>query len=173
MSTITVTSQPNLRILYRKDKMPQWWQDPEYQAIEAEFIRENPVCEYCGRPSTVAHHDEDWMYKSREAYFDPKNMTPVCGPCHFHYRRGLRVCPTCKKNGIVHYMQKGADECSLHGTYRKKYRKNGRYKSIHPCAMNVGPQRCSVHGVCCYAARKAKAECRWFVERVKKEEVRT
>ena len=171
MSTIIVTSQPTLRILYRKDKMPQWWQDPEYQAIEAEFIQENPVCEYCGRPSTVAHHDNADSYKSKEEYFKKENMTPACGPCHFHYRRGLQVCPTCKKNGIVHYMQKGADECSRH----RKYQTSRKYRHIskHPCAMNVGPQRCSAHGVCPYAARKARVECRWFKERVKKEEVRT
>jgi hypothetical protein len=47
------------------------WSDPKYQAIEAKFLNENPVCIYCGRPATVAHHDEDWMYATKEAYYDP------------------------------------------------------------------------------------------------------
>jgi hypothetical protein len=139
------------------------WNDAEYQAIEAAFLRDNPVCHYCPRPAIVAHHDEDWMYATKEAYYNPDNMTPACGPCHHNYRRGLVICSVCLEKGEYHYMLRGRDKCSRHDNRPQIVR--GRKMRRHPCTRNTGPQRCIVKVVCPYSPKKAEAECRDFKER--------
>jgi len=136
------------------------WNDPEYHAIEDKLLKDNPTCQYCGiNPSEVAHHDEDWMYKDKAAYYDPANMTPACRPCHYWYRRGFVVCPECKKIGEVHYMRRGSESCHRHRKYTTKFRRN----RSHSCDWNNGNQKCGNplrrDRVCLYSSRDAVNRC--------------
>jgi hypothetical protein len=166
MSTLTTTCPAEIARIGRQALHKEWWDDPVYQAIAAKRI-EGETCHYCGqRPATLAHHDEDWMY-TKEAYYDPQNMTPCCWPCHEKYRRGLVICPGCRK----HYMRRDSGTCQYcRGV--AVVGKNGKriaraYKHKHPCQANIGSQRCSLNGVCPYNPQKAPG-CRKFIQRVKK-----
>jgi len=106
ISPTTTTCPAEIARIGRQALHREWWEDPSYQAIAAEAIRGKP-CAYCGRPATLAHHDEDWMYLTKEVYYDPQNMTPACGTCHRKYRRGLVICPSCHK----HYMRRTSEKC--------------------------------------------------------------
>jgi hypothetical protein len=170
ISPITTTSCPQeIRAANRKAEHEEWWNDPVYQAIAAKRI-EGETCHYCGqRPATLAHHDEDWMYLTKEAYYDPHNMTPCCGPCHKHYRRGLVICPACRK----HYIRRTSEKCQwCRGTKYICVSHTGRaykssYRRRHPCGKNLGQQRCTEKMVCPYSPRKAPDGCRAFVARKK------
>jgi hypothetical protein len=100
---------------HKRELREEVWPDPEYQAAEAEFLRENPECHYCGRPSEVAHHDNPNDYKDKESYRNLReNGTPACHQCHTMYRRGFEICPVCLAKGEYRYMVRGSGECSLH-----------------------------------------------------------
>jgi len=99
---------------HKRELREEIWPDPEYRAVEAEFLRENPKCHYCGRPSEVAHHDNPDSYHSKEEYYKKENMTPACHQCHAMYRRGYEICPVCLLKGGYRYMVRGKDECSIH-----------------------------------------------------------
>jgi hypothetical protein len=142
-----------------------WWSDPVYQAIVAKRI-EGETCHYCGqRPATLPHHDEDWMYLTKEAYYDPANMTPACGKCHWMYRRGYVICPACK----MHYMRHGSDKCQhCRGirvyARRKPHHTSRKRRLLHPCGHRLTFQRCTVHGICTHSWKRAR-ECGGFEER--------
>jgi hypothetical protein len=157
-SSISCTNPASIRALNRGIEHRAWWSDPEYQVIETAFLLANPFCEYCSRPSTVAHHDKPEHYRSKETYYNPLNMTPACGPCHFHYRRGLEICPVCLAVGEYHYMVKGKTECSRHGVAHPI---RIRRRDIHPCRFHSGPQKCRKKIACPYPPRKAE-ECNKF-----------
>jgi hypothetical protein len=152
------TCPQEIRAKNHKAAMPDVWNDPVYQAVESEFLHENPICEYCHRPSNVAHHDEDWAYRNKDEYYKKENMTPACNICHWMYRRRYVVCPECLKAGEVHYMMKGSDSCSRHRKYTPKHR-NKR----HSCDWNNGNQRCGNplrhDRICPHSSRKAKDRC--------------
>jgi hypothetical protein len=169
ISPITTTSCPQaIAAANHKQQTAEWWADPAYQAIAADAIRGKP-CAYCGRPATLAHHDEDWMYLTKEVYYAPENMTSACGSCHRMYRRGLVICPACRK----HYIRRTSEKCQwCRGVVRTQKDRNGRaykstYKRRHPCLKNLGQQRCREKIVCPYSPRKAPSECRAFVARKK------
>jgi len=160
MILISTSCPQERRIANHQKTSGERWNDPEYQANEAVFLRENPECHYCGRPSTVAHHDEDWMYTTKEAYYDLEhNGTPACGTCHWMYRRGYVVCPVCLSEGEVHYMIRGSESCHRH---RPRQGRKLRHRR-HSCDWNRGNQRCGNplrrDRVCPYSAQKAAAGC--------------
>ena len=167
-SPILVTCPATIAAELHRETTAGWWADPEYQAIEAAFLRENPVCEYCGRPSQVAHHDDPRVYRSKEAYYDLRNMTPACHACHRQYRRGYVICPECLKVGEYHYMKRGAESCYRHrGTFRKRVNHGRKTPVRHPCQYRRKYQHCALLTgpcVCNYSWRRAR-DCGGFTER--------
>jgi hypothetical protein len=162
------TNPQSIRASIRHMINEERWRDPEYQAIEATFLRENPVCEYCGRLSQVAHHDKPEHYRSKEAYYDKRNMTPACYECHSKYRRNLEICPSCLAAGHYGYMRGGSLECSRHrGDARGPWVRRQQRYTWHTCDKNLGQQRCSDGRVCPHSPRKAEDDCEWFLKRVK------
>jgi hypothetical protein len=140
---MTVESPQSRRIAHYKQRMATIWEDPTYRAIVERFIAANPVCEYCGRPSSLAHHDADWMYQSIDEYYNPANMTPCCASCHRMYRRGYVICPVCKE----HYIKRSSDHCrncdpafnaesarqaSVKRVRARKALGRARYNKLHP-----------------------------------------
>jgi hypothetical protein len=156
-----------IRIANHKAQTAEWWADPSYQAIAAKRI-EGETCHYCMQhPATLPHHDEDWMYLTKEAYYDPANMTPCCGSCHRMYRRGYVICPVCKE----HYMRRGSDKCQhcrgvkVHPRKRPHHTSRKR-RMLHPCRFRETFQRCQMHGLCTHSWKRARG-CGGFEERKK------
>ncbi|GEM_PF-2481618 len=165
ISPITTTNPGAIAAELHKQQTAAWWADPEYQAIEAEFLLKNPICEYCGRPATLAHHDDPRSYHSKEAYYNlDENGTPACGKCHWMYRRGFVICPVCKR----HYMKPGAEKCWHCRGGKKSHHKrvhHGRKAAVHhPCQRREKYQGCRNGGTCNYSWRRAR-ECTGFVGR--------
>ena len=161
MTSLACICPQEIAAANHKIKTAAYWADPEYQAIVAKRI-EGETCHYCRtRPATLAHHDEDWMYRPKEAYYNPENMTPICWPCHENYRRGLVICPSCHE----HYMRRDSDKCQYCrgvAVIGKNGKRSGRsHVRRHPCRFNLGAQRCSKNGVCHYSPAKAEG-CRKF-----------
>lgn len=53
--------------------------DARWQRIRAKFLRDNPYCEKCGKPATVAHH----IIRRRNGGPDsPRNLMALCASCH-------------------------------------------------------------------------------------------
>lgn len=51
-------------------------------------LEEHPLCLVCGREAVTCHH---FFPKSISAYLrlDPRNLIPICNPCHFsHHTKG-------------------------------------------------------------------------------------
>jgi len=164
LASIQTACPETIRAANRRAEHELWWDDPEDQAREAAFLQANPVCEYCGRPSETIHHNEPWMYRTREAYFDLEhNGTPACRQCHQQYRRGFLVCPVCKQ----HYIRPGSEKCQV-CKGAKYVTGNGkvvtRRRPHHPCKHRAAPQLCDLHRICTYSWRRAR-ECGKFEER--------
>ncbi len=164
MSTLTICPQ-EIRIANHKEQTAKWWQDPVYSELSDNFLKNNKECEYCGRKSTVVHHDNAKSYRSQEEYYKPENFTACCARCHQEYRKGDRViCPVCRQ----HYMKRDADKCRWCRGMPYTGRKS-RHPPRHPCGHRVGQQRCQRNGrlfVCGTSSRKAR-DCEHFEERVK------
>jgi len=165
MSTLTTTCPQEIAATNHKKQTAEWWADPLYQAIAAKRI-EGETCHYCGqRPATLPHHDEDWMYLTKEAYYNPENMTPCCGTCHWMYRRGYVICPECHE----HYMRRGSEKCQhCRGvrvyTRRKPHYTSRKRRLLHPCRFRETFQRCTISGTCTHSWKRAR-ECGKFEER--------
>ena len=157
------TCQPAIRVKSRQHALELIWQSDEWKERVKAFLKYHPFCHYCGRPATVPHHVTDETY-GKPAYLDlERHCIPLCGKCHFHYRRGYVICPVCLANGEYHYMMAGRDKCSRHQAFRPK----GKYILRHPCANNYGNQICRRAGgqtICARSPRNA-AGCDWFTER--------
>lgn len=166
MISIAVTCPQEVRAANHHGKTTGWWNDPVYRERSEQFLKDYPTCEYCGGKSTVVHHDEDWMYRDRDAYFDPANFTPACHRCHHEYRHGKVICPVCRQ----HYIVKDGphDRCRwCRGIKNPGVRPKRRKLSRHPCGNRVGQQRCQRDGrlyVCGWSGSKCR-DCEHFRER--------
>lgn len=149
--------------------LEQWWNCKEYRQRSDAFLIDNPVCEYCGRSSETVHHDQDWMYHSKEAYFNPENFTATCNRCHKMHRKGLVICKICK----AHYHARGRDGCK-HCRPDKKPQRPRRptrpysMRQRHPCSRRLGLQKCQRQGrtyICPHSAKKAEGMCEHFMKR--------
>jgi len=166
---VTATTCPaEIAQIGRQALHEEWWADPEYIHLTTLWLV-GRTCEYCGRPTTLVHHDSEWMYRTKEAYYDPANWTACCGTCHRMYRKGLVICPVCKK----HYILRSSEKCRWCRGLMEISQKTGRmyprsttYKRKHPCGKNLGQQKCTQKIVCSYSPRKAEG-CGAFVRRGK------
>lgn len=166
MISTSCTCPQEVRAQNHRIRNTGWWQDPAYRARTEQFLKDNPVCEYCDRKATVVHHDEDWMYASQEAYFDPANFTPACARCHREYRQGKVICPECRQHYIVR--DGPHDRCRwCRGIKNPGVVPKRKRISRHPCGNRIGQQRCQRGGrlyVCGYSSKGARA-CEHFNER--------
>lgn len=166
MSSITCTSPQNIAIENHKRTTGKYWQDPAYRATSHQYLRDNKICEYCGCPSSVVHHDNANSYRSQEEYYNPDNFTAACARCHHEYRQGKVICPVCKQ----HYIVKDGphDRCRwCRGIAQPGAPYVRKYRPKHPCGNRVGQQRCQRDGrlfVCGWSTRKCR-DCDHFRER--------
>lgn len=54
---------------------------PKFPAAERAFIRRNPRCYFCGRPSKTAHHSYPF-HAYKELEMDERYWVPVDAACH-------------------------------------------------------------------------------------------
>jgi hypothetical protein len=164
-ASIAVICPQEIRSQNHKIKTGKWWQDPKYRALSEQFLKDIPVCEYCGGKSTVVHHDNADSYRSQEEYFKPENFTAACFTCHSRYRSGYVICPICRQ----HYMKRGSDECRwcrgmpFSGRKLKKRTK----PSKHICDHRFGQQQCHRDGrvFICTRSSKTAPGCDHFLKR--------
>ena len=165
------TCPQEIRKINHQRTTGDWWSDPEWRKVNEAYFKTPRTCAFCGRPARMIHHNEDWMYRSREAYFNPANFTPVCRDCHYQYRKGRVICPVCNQ----HYMPANAEKCRwCQGWFKtpdqvtKSKTARRRIRQRHPCGNRTGQQRCQRNGrlyVCGFSSAKAP-ECDHFCEKV-------
>lgn len=162
----SVTCPQAVRTANHQRQTGDWWRDPRYRALSDQFLRDNPVCEYCGKPSSVVHHDNAKSYRSQEEYYNPANFTPTCHRCHHEYRAGKILCPVCRQ----HYIRRDGphDRCLwCRGIKQPGKPWKRKYRQKHPCGRRVGQQQCRRDGrtfICGHSAAKCRA-CDYFRER--------
>ena len=67
-------------------------------------------CIWCGNiPSVVCHPGTVEVYRSKDTYLDFRKAGcyPMCVPCNNAERKGMVLCPRCRKQG--HYVPAGID----------------------------------------------------------------
>ena len=62
-------SPQNIAIANHHKSMQQWWKIPEYKKARVGFVKRNPVCIRCGRPTTTPGHSAE-DYISYVAYLE-------------------------------------------------------------------------------------------------------
>ena len=108
ITTLTPHPPCEIRAANRHARNETIWGSPEWKAASKTYLAHHPICEYCGAPSEIAHHDEDWMYFQRDVYLDLERWaTPACRSCHTMLRRGYMRCPECGG-----WMWPGRQRCS-------------------------------------------------------------
>ena len=163
------TCPQEIRTANRRVTLQQWWNCAEYRELVLRYLTANPKCVFCGSKATTVHHDNDWMYRSREEYFNPDNFTATCFTCHERYRKGLVICRVCRK----HYHARGKEmcrHCSSEAMPKHKRRKRNLYhkRQRHPCGRRFGMQKCRRNGatyICPHSAKKAGGACEYFMMR--------
>ena len=97
--SVGVDRMPDLNhsILAHNAIIKIWWQDPVYIRERIAFVKRNPICSRCGRPTvTPGHSPED--YQSFERYLDAvvtDKCEPLCSGCNLMEKKGFHPCPGC------------------------------------------------------------------------------
>lgn len=63
----------------RKERGTDAHYGPRWERISKRFLRSNPVCELCGKPSEIAHHI---IERSEGGSDDYDNLMALCRACH-------------------------------------------------------------------------------------------
>ena len=114
----------NLAIANHNWELQLWWTLPEYKKARKAFVKRNPVCIRCGRPTqTPGHSPED--YFSFETYLQAvisDKCDPLCNGCNLAEKRGLHPCPFCVKERTekIHYIGQDKEYCYDHRPEEEK-----------------------------------------------------
>jgi len=108
---------PNLNhsIEVHNQIMKGWWKRPEYIRERKAFVKRNPICNRCGRPSTTPGHSHE-QYRNYETYLAAVangECEPLCSSCNMQERKGKKPCPLCvsRKSEVIHYIGQYQEEC--------------------------------------------------------------
>jgi hypothetical protein len=107
---VHVQSPANRRIENRQrhNREDIWSKDPWrwYRILFLTHPYNRGGCCWCGNPATVVEHS-DWSFYGTDTYLDfwKAGCEPMCSPCNRAKRRGLRLCPRCRRQG--HYAPEG------------------------------------------------------------------
>jgi 5-methylcytosine-specific restriction endonuclease McrA len=55
--------------------------DSKWDKERAAYLKAHPRCVMCGAPATIVHHKTPHR-GDRKLFWDRKNWSPVCKPCH-------------------------------------------------------------------------------------------
>jgi len=83
----------------RKTAVSNTWRTREWKQNRAEFLA-GKFCAWHGAPvkAAVPHHPQRRGTISKADYVSLKGCIPLCNQCHYAARKGLRLCPICKKH---------------------------------------------------------------------------
>lgn len=58
--------------------------DKADRLLQLRYVKLNPICYVCGKPTQVMHH---YVYKSHSnnLRYDPDNLISLCNSCHFKH----------------------------------------------------------------------------------------
>lgn len=79
-------------------KLAELWKTEEWKQNKAAFLKTNPICVWCGSPSSIPHHPQKPNSISDKEYLSLRGGIPLCQRCHYAAKKGLKLCPLCKKN---------------------------------------------------------------------------
>jgi hypothetical protein len=123
---------PNLvlAIANHHKSMQTWWRIPEYIKARKAFVKRNPFCVRCGRPTTTPGHSHE-DYSSYETYLQAvidDKCDPLCNPCNGAERKGKKPCPICvkEKSEKIHYIGQDKEYCYDHRPEEEKVRAQQR-----------------------------------------------
>ena len=107
--TIRTESPENRRINNRQSGNRIIWRTEPWRFLRALFLSEpgnKGGCVWCGNIAVLVEHD-DWKFYGTRDYlnFKKAGCVPMCLPCNRAKRRGLHLCPRCKRQG--HYVVDG------------------------------------------------------------------
>ena len=120
---MTISPQ-NIAIANHHKSMQQWWKIPEYKKARIDFVKRNPVCVRCGRPTTTPGHSAE-DYFSYETYLEAvttDKCDPLCSGCNLMERKGMKPCPVCVKENTekIRYIQQDKEYCYDHRPEEEK-----------------------------------------------------
>ena len=110
----------NLAITNHHNTMNMWWKKKEYIRERKAFVKRNPVCIRCGRPSqTPGHSAENYRHGFNHYLEQVKNNScdPLCNSCNKNENKGKKPCPVCVQlynGGQIRYIGQEQEHCYLH-----------------------------------------------------------
>jgi hypothetical protein len=118
-------SPQNLAIANHHKSMEQWWKIPEYKKARIAFVKRNPICIRCGRPTTTPGHSAE-DYLSYETYLQAvtsDKCDPLCSGCNLMERKGKKPCPVCvmEKAERIRYIAQDKEYCYDHRPEEEKF----------------------------------------------------
>lgn len=123
-------SPQNIAIANHHKSMQQWWKIPEYIKERKAFVKRNPVCVRCGRPTTTPGHSaEDYFsYETYLAAVVTDKADPLCSGCNLMERKGMKPCPVCvkEKSEKTHYIPQNKEYCFDHRPEEEKIQAQNR-----------------------------------------------
>ena len=123
-------SPQNIAIANHHKSMQQWWKIPEYKKARVGFVKRNPVCIRCGRPTTTPGHSAE-DYISYVAYLEAvttDKCDPLCSGCNLMERKSMKPCPICIKEKVrkIRYIGQDKEYCYDHRPEEEKVRSEQR-----------------------------------------------
>lgn len=82
----------NKRINNHKKKTNSIRRGPAWKKARDIFVEKNPVCAWCGKPTSTPHHDDDSQYDDDKYIACMPDCTPLCTPCHFAVHHNMEIC---------------------------------------------------------------------------------
>jgi len=124
MTSQNNSSPQNIAIANHHKSMQQWWKIPEYIAARKAFVKRNPLCIRCGRPTTTPGHSAE-DYISYIAYLEAvitDKCDPLCSGCNLMERKGKKPCPVCVKEKAdrIRYIGQDKEYCYNHRPEEEK-----------------------------------------------------
>jgi len=184
----STTCPQEIRAKNRRSALRKLWASPEWIAAKKAFLKNHPVCDWCGKTAVLPHHVTDETYGTPEYLNLEAHCIPMCYICHQKGGQQLVICPVCRK----HYMKRSSDRCrycrpaadvekarlereahkaQVLETKRAASKRYGKLtrQNKHSCDWRGGGQRCGDplrhDKVCPYSSAKAKDNCEHFMAR--------
>jgi hypothetical protein len=132
-----MTPDLNHSIDTHNQMMKEWWRRPEYIKERKAFVRRNPICNRCGRPSTTPGHSHE-QYRDYETYLAAVvngECNPLCNACNLMERKDKKPCSECVRQmkDKIHYIDQDQEmcfHCVLEEVKQKREARAGEFKEF-------------------------------------------
>lgn len=140
------------------NEMSGWWRRPEYIRARKAYVKRNPVCKRCGRPTQTPGHCHDDYQHGFEHYLGrviQDDCEPLCNRCNLNEKHVRKPCPRCveiaRKHGYeliyqIRYIPQDAEVCFNHLPEKDQHRiwtRKRKKLDRHVCGWHRGTQRCT------------------------------